>query len=184
MALSIEEAKQKMTQALEHLHDELKKIRTGRANPSILEGVQISAYGQMMPLQHAANIQAVDAQLLQVTPFDPGNLGAIVTAISESNLGLNPADDGHVVRVPIPPLNEERRKELVKSLGEKVEETRIVMRNIRRDVLSTAKEQEKQSELSQDDVEQIEKQIGEFMDDFNSQIETAFEHKQSEIMKV
>lgn len=184
MALTVDEAKQKMMLALEHLHNELKKIRTGRANPAILDGVQINAYGQSLPLKHAANVQAVDAQLLQVTPFDPSNLGAIVTAISDSNLGLNPADDGHVVRVPIPPLNEERRRELVKTLGEKTEETRVTMRNIRHEVLNTAKGQEKESELSKDEVERIEKQMGQLMDDYNTQIETALEHKQAEIMKV
>lgn len=184
MALTVDEAKQKMDQALEHLQGELNKIRTGRANPAILDGVNINAYGQKMPLKHAANVQAVDAQLLQITPFDPNNLGAIVTAISESNLGLNPSDDGNVVRVPVPPLTEERRKELAKSLGEKAEDAKVSLRNVRHEVLKTAKEQEKNGELSKDDVERTEKRIQEMMDEFNEQIEELFKTKETEIMTV
>lgn len=184
MAMTVDEANQKMEQTLEHLHSELKKIRTGRANPAILDSVMIDAYGQQMPLKHAATVQAVDAQLLQVTPFDPNNLGNIVTAISDSNLGLNPSDDGRVVRVPVPQLTEERRKELVKTLSEKAEDARVSLRTIRHDVLKTAKQQEKDGELSKDDVERVEKRIGELMDDFNKRIDDALAQKEAEIMTV
>lgn len=184
MSLSLSEAKQKMEQALERLNEELKKVRSGRANPAILDGVTVSAYGQPMPLKHLANVVVIDAQLLQITPFDPNNLSAISSAISDSNLGLNPSDDGHIVRVPIPQLNEERRKELVKMLGEKTEEARVVLRNLRHDVIKTAKTQEKDGELSEDDRIRVERDITETLENYNTKIDEAFEHKQSEIMTV
>lgn len=184
MALSVDEARKKMEDVMEHLRNELKKERAGRANPSLLDGVVIEAYGQDMPLKHAANVVATDAQLLTITPFDPNNLGAISMAISESNLGLNPSDDGHVVRVPIPPLNEERRAELVRSLSEKVEDARVSLRNIRHDVLNTAKQQKTDGQLSEEDMSRVEKQIGDYMEEFNNKIEEALKTKEQEIMTV
>ena len=184
MAIGSDEAEGKMKQTLERLHDELKKIRTGRASASMLDGVSVAAYGQEMPLKHAANIVALDGQMLQVSPFDPNNLEAISTAISESNLGLNPSDDGHVVRVPIPPLTEERRAELAKSLSEKAEEARVALRNVRHDALKGAKQQQQEGEISEDDYHRTEKALNELIDKHNSEIEQALETKQSEIMKV
>jgi ribosome recycling factor len=184
MAIDLNEAKQKMTAALEHLHGELKKIRTGRANPAMLDGIMVSAYGQPMPLKHVANVVAADAQLLSVTPFDPNNLGAISAAISESSLELNPSDDGHVVRVPVPPLSEERRQELVKQIHATAEDTRVALRNIRHEVLNTAKDQKKGGDISENDQQRLEKQVSELMEDFQRQIETALKQKEAEIMKV
>ncbi|HEX9595231.1 MAG TPA: ribosome recycling factor [Candidatus Saccharimonadales bacterium] len=184
MAIDTNEADGKMKQTLERLHNELKKIRTGRASASMLDGVSVAAYGQEMPLKHAANIVALDGQMLQVSPFDPNNLEAISTAISESNLGLNPSDDGHVVRVPIPPLTEERREELAKSLSEKAEEARVALRNVRHDALKGAKQQQQEGEISEDDYHRTEKALNELIDKHNSEIEQALETKQSEIMKV
>ncbi|HEX9679304.1 MAG TPA: ribosome recycling factor [Candidatus Saccharimonadales bacterium] len=184
MALNIEEAREKMSQVVERLHEELKKIRTGRASGSMLDGLEIEAYGQPMPLKHAANIVALDGQMLQVTPFDPNNLGAISTAINNSSLGLNPSDDGHVVRVAVPPLNEERRRELVKTLGDKAEEARVALRNVRHDAMKNAKSEQQEGELSEDDYHRVEKQVKELTDGFNRQIDEAFEHKQSEIITV
>lgn len=184
MMPDVEDTKQKLQEAVNRLHEELKKVRTGRANPAILDSIIVNAYGQPMPLKHVANIVASDAQMLTVTPFDPHNLAAISSAISESNIGLNPSDDGHVVRVPVPALNEERRKELVKMLGSIVEETKVIMRNIRHDALNSAKEQKKAGEISEDEFNRMEKRIGEMMDTFSLQVETAFESKQSEIMTV
>lgn len=184
MAIDINEATEKMQQTLQRLHDELKKIRTGRASASMLDSVMVDAYGQPMPLKHVANIVVVDGQMLQVTPFDPNNLAAISAAISESNLGLNPSDDGHVVRVPVPPLTEERRAELAKSLNEKAEEARVSLRNIRHDALKGAKTQEQNKEISEDDYHRVEKELNELIEQNNSEIEQALEAKQSEIMTV
>ena len=118
----------KMASALEHFDEELKKIRTGRAHPSMLDGVKVEAYGTEMPLNQVANVTAPEAQLLQVTPFDPSNSQAISAAIrNDQGLGFNPSDDGRIVRVPVPPLTEERRRMLVNQVGEKVEEPRIAL---------------------------------------------------------
>ena len=126
----------KMTQAFNHFQDELKKVRTGRAHAGMLEGVMVEAYGVKVPLNQAANITAPEAQMLLVTPFDPGNITAITSAIRDNqSLGFNPSDDGRVVRVPVPALTEERRHQLVKQVGEKAEEARIAMRTIRQDSL-------------------------------------------------
>ena len=112
----VADAKTKLTQSMDRFQDALKTLRTGRANASMLQGVMVEVYGTSLPLNQAATITAPDAQLLQITPFDPNNLAAIATAIRNNpTLGLNPADDGRVVRVPIPPLNEERRRELAQT---------------------------------------------------------------------
>src|SRR3954469_15382162 len=114
----ITDANTKFRQAAQHFQDNLKSLRTGRASASILDGVMVEAYGTPMPLNQVATISAPEAQLLQITPFDPNNLQAISTAIrNNQSLGMNPSDDGRIVRVPVPPLNEERRREFVKQLG-------------------------------------------------------------------
>src|ERR1044072_2208082 len=127
---------EKMQQAVAHFNEELKKVRTGRANAAMLDGVMVTAYGAQMPLNQVANVIAPEAQLLQITPFDPNNLQAIASAIRDNpTLGLNPMDDGRVVRVPIPPLTEEHRREYVKVVGGKVEDCMVSLRNIRHEAL-------------------------------------------------
>jgi ribosome recycling factor len=127
--------------AQEHLISELARLRTGRAHPGMLDGVMIEAYGTQMPLNQAASITAPEAQLLQITPFYPRNLQAIANAIRNNHtLGLNPSDDGRVVRVQIPPLTEERRRELTKQIGEKVEEALVRMRTARHEVFKQLEE--------------------------------------------
>lgn len=175
----------KMQQAVEHLTDELKKVRTGRAHPSIIEGVLVEAYGTPMPLNQVANITVPEPQLLQITPFDPSNIAAVAAAIRvEQSLGLNPSDDGRVVRVPMPPLTEERRRQIVKSLGDTVEEARVSLRNIRHDALKDAKTKKEAKELSEDDVKRFENQITEVINEFNKSIDAAFKAKEAEIMSV
>ena len=116
----IEQAKTKLNQSVQHFQDEIKKLRTGRANASMLDGVLVEAYGSQMPLNQVATVSVPESQLIQLSPFDPNNLQAISAAIRDNqSLGLNPSDDGHVVRVPIPPLTEERRREIVKLVGQK-----------------------------------------------------------------
>ncbi|MGD8374243.1 MAG: ribosome recycling factor [Candidatus Woesebacteria bacterium] len=177
--------KTKMQQAFVHFEDELKKIRTGRAHPAMLEGVMVSAYGAKMPLNQVATVIAAEAQLLQITPFDPSNIGAIASAIREDQtLGLNPSDDGRVVRVPIPTLTEERRRQIAKQLGEKVEECRIALRNIRHDALKDAKLKKDSKELTEDDVKRVEKQLDGFVSEFQTKLEASAKAKESEIMTV
>ena len=127
------EDRKKMEGVVERFKDEMKKVRTGRAHPDMLAGIKVEAYGQFMPLNQVANVTVADATLLVVTPFDPANIQAIASAIrADQALGLNPADDGRVIRVPIPPLTEERRKEIVKTASGKVEDAKKAIRNARR----------------------------------------------------
>lgn len=175
----------KFSAAVAHFEDELKKVRTGRAHPSMLEGIQVEAYGQKMPLNQVANVTAPEPQLLTITPFDPSNIQAIAAAIrADQSLGLNPSDDGRVVRVPIPALTEERRKALVKQTGEKVEEARIALRNVRQDALKDAKRLKDDKVLSEDDIKRVEKLIDETVARFNGQIDEAFKAKEKDILTI
>ncbi|MDB5162260.1 MAG: frr, ribosome recycling factor [Candidatus Saccharibacteria bacterium] len=174
---------EKFLAAASHFEDELKKVRTGRAHPNMLDSITVEAYGQKMPLNQVANVTAPEPQLLTVTPFDPSNIQAISAAIRiDQALGLNPSDDGRVVRVPIPPLTEERRKMLAKQTSEKVEEARIALRNIRQDALKEVKRKKEAKELTEDDEKRNEKTIDEFVSRYNAQIDATFKEKEKEIL--
>lgn len=175
----------KIKAAVAHFEDELKKIRTGRASAAMLDGVMVEAYGSPMPLNQVATVSAPEAQLLQLSPFDPNNLQAISQAIRDNqNLGLNPTDDGRVIRIPIPPLNEERRREIAKQLGGKVEETMIRLRNIRHEAREDAEKQKKAKEMSEDDFSRFDKQLDELMAEYKTKIDTLAKAKETEIMTV
>lgn len=175
----------KMAGAFEFFEGELSKVRTGRAHPGMLDGVMVEAYGSLMPLNQVANVLAPEAQLLQITPFDPANLQAIAAAIrNDQGLGLNPSDDGRVVRVPIPALTEERRKQLVKQVGEKVEEARIAMRNVRQDGLKDAKRKKDAKEMSEDEMKAVEKEFDRLMSQYQEKIDTAFKAKEKDILTI
>lgn len=181
----MDDHKKDMQNAIEHLKEELKKIRTGRANASMLDSVRIEAYGAQMPLNQVASVSTPEPQLLQIAPFDINNLQAISGAIrDDQSLGLNPVDDGRVVRVQIPPLTTERRAQLAKQLNEKAEDTRIVVRNIRRDVLKDAKNQLKDKSISEDDYHRVEKQMDDLTADFQKQIDDLISSKEAEIMSI
>jgi ribosome recycling factor len=181
----LNEAKAKLTTAVDHFHDELKKLRTGRANATMLDGIMVETYGTQMPLIQLATISVPEAQLIQISPFDPSNLQKISAAIRDNqSFGLNPSDDGRVVRVPIPPLTEERRKEIVKLVGQKQEDCMIALRSVRHEALETADRSKKNKELSEDDVKRLEKQIDDAMNAARSQVETAAKGKEVEIMTV
>ncbi|HEY1835312.1 MAG TPA: ribosome recycling factor [Candidatus Saccharimonadales bacterium] len=181
----VDEAKAKFAGAVEHLQNELKKLRTGRASASMLDGVMVEAYGTQMPLNQAATLSAPEAQLLQISPFDPNNLQAIVTAIrNNQSLGLNPTDDGRVVRVQIPPLTEERRRELAKQIGEKVEDCMIAMRNARHDALKSADNAKKDKSMSEDDVKRVEKQIDELMSQQKQAADQLAKAKEKELLTI
>jgi ribosome recycling factor len=178
-------AKDRMNQALDHLHEELKKVRTGRASAQVLEGIKVEVYGAMTPLSHMANVVALDGQTLQVQPFDPNNLDAISAAIrNDQSLGLNPSDDGKVVRIAVPPMTEDRRRDVVKHMGETVEATRIAVRNIRHDELNDAKSLEKSGDISKDDLIGFQKDLDALIADINKQIEESARAKEEEILKV
>ena len=181
----VDQAEVKFKQAAAHFQDELKKIRTGRASAGMLDGVTVTAYGTSMPLNQVATVTVPEAQLLQITPFDPNNLQAIASAIRDNpTLGMNPMDDGRVVRVPIPPLNEERRREIAKQLGEKVEDCMIAFRNARHEALKEGEQAKKDKSIGEDDYKRLEKQIDELMAAQKSIVETTTRAKETEIMTV
>jgi ribosome recycling factor len=181
----INEAKTKFTQAYERLQVDLKSLRTGRASVAMLDGVSVEAYGVAMPLNQVATVTAPEAQLIQITPFDPTNLQAIATAIrNNASLGLNPSDDGRVVRVPVPPLTEERRREIAKQIGEKVEECMVRMRSIRHDALDAISALKKDKQIGEDEAKRLEKQVDDALAHERSTIEATSKAKEQEIMNL
>jgi len=181
----VDEAKKKLAAAVEHYHEQLKSLRTGRASAAMLDGVMVEAYGQPMPLNQVANVIAPESQLLQITPFDPGNLQAISSAIRDNpTLGLNPSDDGRVVRVPIPPLTEERRREIVKNLSGKQEDAMIAVRGVRHDAMDAIDKAKKDKDIGEDDAKRLTAQIEEAVQRTRIDIEAASKAKEAEIMKV
>lgn len=181
----IDDVKKRFQAALEHFQNELKKVRTGRAHASVLDGVMVVAYGSPMPLNQLANVTAPEAQLIQITPFDPTNIQAIASAIRDNpTLGLNPSDDGRVVRVPIPALTEERRREYVKVLNGKVEDCMIALRGVRRDAIDAVAQAKKDKSLGEDDAKRLEKQVDEAMNKVKTEVDAAAKAKETEIMTV
>lgn len=181
----VDHAKTKFQQTLEHFQEELKKVRTGRAHPSMLDGIKVEAYGTEMPLIQVGSISTPEPQLLQITPFDPGNLQAISAAIrNNQSLGMNPMDDGRVVRVPIPPLTEERRREYVKLLSAKAEDAIVSLRNHRHDAIKDIGKAKSEKQIGEDDAKRMEKQIDEAVNQTKSEIDNLTKTKESEIMTV
>lgn len=175
----------KFAQAVTHLEEELKRVRTGRAHIDMLDGVMVEVYGTKMPINQVGNILVTEATQLMVTPFDPANIGVVSNAIrNEQSLGLNPSDDGRNVRINLPPLTEERRREIVKNLGEKAENTRVSMRNIRQDALKFAKQMKDEKKLSEDDLKRITKDIDDTVSGFNEKIDDLIKAKEAEIMRI
>lgn len=180
---AVTDATKKLTQAVEHFEDELKKLRTGRAHASMLDGVSVEAYGVAMPLIQVASISTPEPQLLQISPFDPNNIAAISAAIrNDQSLGMNPSDDGRVVRVPVPPLTEDRRRDIVKQVGQKHEECMISLRNIRHDALDIVDKAKKAKDLSEDDAKRFEKQVDDAMNNARATADAAAKAREQEIM--
>lgn len=178
-------SQKKLDGALVHFEEELKKLRTGRAHPSMLDGITAEAYGQKMPLIQLATITTPEPQLVQLSPFDPNNIQAIVSAIRDNQtLGMNPMDDGHVVRVPVPPLTEERRKQIVKQLGQKVEECMITARNIRHETLKDLDQAKKDKEISEDDHKRLSKDIDAQMAAIKNKVDASAKSKETEILTI
>ena len=181
----ISNTKTKLDAAAEHFRQEIGKIRTGRAHPGMLDNVMVEAYGQAMPLKAVASITTPEPQLLQVTPFDASNLQAISDAISkDESLGLNPADDGRVVRIQIPPLTEETRQQMVKVLNQKLEDCMIAGRNARHDAMRAADQAEKDKDIGKDERFSLEKQIDELLAKQKANAENLTKTKEQEILTV
>lgn len=179
----IQQTKSKLEAAVARFEEESKKLRTGRAHPSMLDGITAEAYGQPTALIQLATITTPEAQLLQVAPFDPNNLQPIVTAIRDNqSLGMNPMDDGRVIRIPVPPLTAERRQQIARQLGEKVEESRVSMRNIRHDALKSIDQAKKDKDIGEDEHKRLSAQIDQQMTEYKNKIEALAAAKEQEIL--
>lgn len=181
----VSQSKEKLLNAVEHFQSNLNSLRTGRASVSMLDGVTVEAYGQQMPLNQVANVTSPESQLLQITPFDPGNLQAIAAAIRNNpQLGMNPSDDGRVVRVPVPALTEDRRRDIVRQVGQKLEECMISFRGIRRDALDAIDKAKKDKEIGEDEAKRLTSQVEDHLKQVTGQAELAAKAKEQEIMTV
>ncbi|HEX8034577.1 MAG TPA: ribosome recycling factor [Ktedonobacterales bacterium] len=174
----------RMKGAIEALQRELQTIRTGRANPALLERLQVDYYGNPTPLQNMAAIHATDARTLTIQPWDRKVLGDIEKAILKSDLGLTPTNDGQVIRITIPPLTEERRKDLVKVVHKKVDEAKVAVRNIRRDGHDHLRDQEKKKEISADDLKRSTDRLQKLTDKYTADLEKVGQMKEQEILSV
>jgi ribosome recycling factor len=177
-------AERRMQGALDSVRREFSTIRTGRANPSILDRVEVEVYGARMPLRSVANVSVPESRLLMVTPFDPGSIRAIERAISNSDIGLNPQNDGKVIRLPIPELTEERRRQLIRLARGMAEEGRVSVRNIRRDEMRDLLELRREGEISQDDERRAEAELQQLTNSYIKRIDAALADKEAELLEV
>ena len=184
MVTDTREAKEKMLQAIEHLKKELRNIRTGRANPGILEGVIIEAYGATMSLRDVGSITTPEPRQLLVTPFDANNCGPISKGIEKANLGFQPVIDGNVVRITIPPLDEAQRKDMVKIINKRKEDAKVSIRNIRRECNDFVRKQKADGEIPEDQMKREEKRTQELTDEFCKEIDQIASQKEKEVMEV
>ena len=178
------ETKERMEKTLEALRRELGHLRTGKASPKLLDGVVVEAYGSKMPLNQLATIGAPEPRLLTVQPFDHSQLGAIEKALLASDLGITPNNDGNLIRLPIPALNEERRKEYVKLAKKYSEEAKVALRNVRRDGNDKIKKAESDSEISEDDAHRGQDRVQKLTDEYVAKIDEVLAAKEEEIMEV
>jgi ribosome recycling factor len=179
-----QEVEQHMQKALDHLHHELKNLRTGRASVTILDNVMVDYFGNPTPIRQVANLAVADHHMLTATPWDPKVIPAIERAIRQSESNLNPANDGKVIRIPIPVLNEDRRKEMVKKSHDMAEHARTGIRSARRDGNDKLKKMEKDKKISQDDQKRGEGEIQKLHDKYVDQIAKAIQHKEKDIMEI
>lgn len=180
----LKEAETRMKRTIETFQTELGKLRTGRAHPSLIEGVRVDSYGSMVPLKQMANINVLDARTLSVVPWDKKNMIAIERAISTADLGLNPVSTGDGLRIPLPPLNEERRRELVKIVKHEAETARVSVRNIRRDANQEAKVRLKAKTMTEDEEKRLETSVQKLTDKHVAEIDKHAATKESELLSV
>jgi len=175
---------EKMEKAVEHVRNEFVKIRTGKATTNLLDGIKVDYYGTMTPLNQLGNVSTPDYHTLTIQAWDKSAVPLIEKAIISANLGLNPNNDGTLIRVPIPPLNEERRKEIVKLVKKFAEEGKVAVRNIRRDSIEHLKKTEKEEHISEDDRKHAENDVQKLTDKHIKDIDNLLAHKEKEIMEV
>src|SRR5215203_1891054 len=178
------DAVERMEKALDSLRTDLRSVRTGRASPALLERVMVDYYGMPTPLQQVATVSVPEPQILLIRPYSPSDLGAIEKAITKSDLGLTPNNDGQQIRLVIPSLTEERRRELTKTVSRRAEEARVAVRNIRRDAIHDLREMEKESMISEDDLKRGQDRIQTKTDEFIKQVDDTAREKDDEIMKI
>lgn len=178
----LKEAKRKMDKVLELMARDLSRIRTGRASVALLEGIKVDCYGTNMPLSQVASLAAPESRLLTVQPWDPSTLADIEKAILKSDLGLNPVNDGKSIRLPIPPLTTERRKELVKLVKKMGEEGKVALRNLRREANDDLKDLKKEKLLSEDEAHRAQEEVQKVTDEFIKKVDTQTAEKEKEIM--
>jgi ribosome recycling factor len=181
---TLTEAEERMKKALEHVRHELGGIRTGKASPTLLDTVKVEAYGTHVPLQQVASVSAPEPRLLVIQPWDKGLIKNVCKGVNEAQLGLNPTDDGSVVRVPIPTLTEERRKDLVKLISKFAEEGRVAIRQVRHDANKDLKSQEDAGSLPADDAKRQTAEVQKMTDKYTGQIDEMLKKKTAEVMEV
>ena len=180
----LEELRDRMQKSVDALQDDLRSIRTGRASPALVEKLPVEYYGTATPLNQMASIAAPEPRLLVIRPWDPSSLGDIERAILKSDIGLTPMNDGALIRLSIPRLTEERRRELVKVVSRRVEEGRIAIRNLRRDALQDLKDFEKEKMISEDDFYRGKDKVQELTDEFVEMIDKVGQRKEAEVMEI
>ena len=180
----IADAKSRMDKSIEALRQELTKIRSGKATTALLDGIRVDYYGNQVPLNQVGNVSVLDAHTLSITPWEKQMVQVIDKAILEANLGLNPISDGTNLKIPIPPLNEERRKELVKLVRKFGEESKVAIRNIRRDANDHLKKDQKDKKMSEDLMHDAEGEVQKLTDEHIKLIDDTLKHKEKEIMEV
>jgi ribosome recycling factor len=180
---TIQDARERMDKTIEALHIDLRGIRTGRASPALVERVQVEYYGVPTPMNQLAGITVPEPRLLLIRPWDRNTIGIIEKAILKSDLGLNPSNDGQVIRLIIPQLTEERRRELSKQVAKRVEEARVSARNIRRDAIDMLRDLEKEKMISEDELFEARDKVQELTDDFIKQIDEVGKAKEAEILE-
>ncbi|BBD77128.1 ribosome recycling factor [Hydrogenophilus thermoluteolus] len=178
------DAERRMQKAVETLKEELTKIRTGRAHTGILDHVMVEYYGTMVPIPQVANVTLLDARTLGVQPWEKSMMSKVEKAIRESDLGLNPANMGEIIRVPMPPLTEERRRELTKVVRHEGEQARVAVRNVRRDINQALKELQKKKEITEDELRRAEEEVQKLTDRFVKVIDETIEKKEAELMQI
>jgi ribosome recycling factor len=180
----LKDASKRMDKSIEALKTDFAKLRTGRAHPSLLDHVHVDYYGSDVPISQAANVTASDSRTLSITPYDKSMVAAIEKAILNSDLGLNPTTAGEVIRIPLPPLNEERRRELIKVVKQEAETARVAVRNIRRDANHTFKEMAKEKDISKDEEHRAEDQIQTLTDKHIATIDKLLAAKEQEMLEI
>lgn len=175
------DAEERMSKAVDALRADLRGIRTGRASPALVEKVRVEAYESMMPLNQVATIAVPEPRLITIRPWDASTLDAIEKALLKSDLGLTPNNDGHIIRLPIPPLTDERRKELSRMVNRRLEDARVAVRNVRREALRALEELESEGEISEDMFYRSKDDLQELTDEYNEKAEELGEAKQAEI---